>query len=124
MIEDPINPLSYLGFIPFVPALLSDLSKIALKAADGVSIWNPTRKHFKNAGGNWAKFNTDDVGQIRNMVQEILRSENSIFKANPQSPNTFRVEGDLGREVGTKGQTKIRVILGEDGGIITAFPIN
>ena len=43
---------------------------------------------------------------------------------NPNHPNdTFRVVSDLGREVGTKGQTRIRSVLSIDGRVINAFPV-
>jgi exosome complex RNA-binding protein Rrp4 len=38
--------------------------------------------------------------------------------------DSFRVVTDLGREVGSKGQTSVRVIVGNNGKIWNAFPVN
>lgn len=40
------------------------------------------------------------------------------------SPDSYRIEVDLGEVIGTKGQTGIRVIVADDGKIINALPIN
>jgi len=73
--------------------------------------------------GNYAKFKTTDVSTARKWVQEGLRSKNAVFKANPNLAETFRVEVNMGRVIGTKGQKVIRIIVGNDGKVINAFPI-
>ncbi|WP_176700584.1 hypothetical protein [Gilliamella sp. App4-10] len=37
---------------------------------------------------------------------------------------SFRVVVDMGRQIDTKEQTKIKVIIGNDGKIWNAFPVN
>ena len=81
-------------------------------------------KHLASASGNQAKFDTDDISEAQSWVAEGLKSGDSQVVPNPNHPNdTFRVVSDLGREVGTKGQTRIRSVLSIDGRVINAFPV-
>ena len=43
---------------------------------------------------------------------------------NPNLDGTFRIIADAGKVIGVRGQTKIRIIVGEDGKVINAFPVN
>lgn len=54
---------------------------------------------------------------------EALRSPNASFMANDVD-NSFRVVTDLGRGVGSKGQTFLRIIIGDNGKLWNAFPVN
>ena len=45
-------------------------------------------------------------------------SPNAQFLSNPNLTNTFRVHTNLGRVIGTKEQTTVRVIVGFDGKVI------
>lgn len=69
--------------------------------------------------GNLQQISVDDVN---NIVKEGLRSSNAQFLPNNQ-PNSYKVITDLGRSIGTKGETKIQVIVGADGKIWTSYPI-
>ncbi len=46
-----------------------------------------------------------------------------IFKINDSEKLSFRFEVNLGKKIGTKGETKIRIVIGYDGKIWTAFPV-
>ena len=94
----------------------------AASSPDDIFIKN---KHLAGAPGNQAKFDTDDISEAQSWVAEGLKSGNSHTMPNPSHPNdTFRVVSDLGREVGTKGQTRIRSVVSMDGRVINAFPVN
>jgi hypothetical protein len=62
------------------------------------------------------RFNINNVSEIRKIVKEALNSPNASFIPN-NIEGSFRVVVDMGRPIGTKGQTKIRVIIGNDGKI-------
>lgn len=57
------------------------------------------------------------------LVKDALSSPSALFLPNNQ-PGSFRVVVDLGKPIGTKGQTSVRIIVGEDGKISSAYPVN
>ncbi|WP_445671299.1 hypothetical protein [Paenibacillus sp. FSL R5-0475] len=59
---------------------------------------------------------------VNNIVKEGLKYSNAQFLPNNQ-PNYYKVIMDLGKSIGTKGETKIQVIVGADGKIWTSYPI-
>src|ERR1700740_3082764 len=73
------------------------------------------------AGGNWAKFASDVDPKA--VVREALTSPNAQFLPNGTDPNSFRVVTDLGRVVGSKGETVVRVVVDFSGKIWTALPV-
>jgi len=75
-----------------------------------------------DAGGRWQKFVTTDNGQVNTWVQEGLCSVNAKFLPNNQEAS-YKIITDLGKTIGTKGETKIQVIIGADGKIWTAYPV-
>lgn len=75
-----------------------------------------------SAGGNYREFATDSVDDVNNMVKEGFKYSNAQFLPNNQ-PNSYKVIMDLGKSIGTKGETKIQVIVGADGKIWTSYPI-
>ncbi|WP_041620431.1 RHS repeat-associated core domain-containing protein [Stanieria cyanosphaera] len=103
---------------------LAEASDAANQAADNVDNWTPKNKHLQSTTAKRAaKFNTDDVNDVRDIVQEALRSPDAQFFPN-NTDGSVRVVTDLKRPIGTKGQTKVRVIIGNDGEIWNAFPVN
>ncbi|ATW24938.1 hypothetical protein [Candidatus Formimonas warabiya] len=103
-------------------SVLKKASEAAYKAADNIDSFTVSNKHLYGAGGNWNKFNTNDANKVNRIIKEALESQNAQFLPNNQ-PNSFKIEVDLGRSIGAKGETKVRVIIGDDGKIWTAFPI-
>ena len=102
-------------------SILDDASRAAFEAADNVGSFTVKSKHLPGAGGTYNKF---DYGVDPNAaIREALTSDSALFLPNPNLPNTFRVVADLGRPIGTNGQTSIRVIVGLDGQVINAFPV-
>lgn len=80
-------------------------------------------KHLSTFGGNYAKFATADKAEAQSWVAEALTSDRAVFRSNGLD-GTFKVETDMARAIGTKGQTGIRVIVAYDGRVINAFPFN
>lgn len=106
-------------------SLLSEASESAFNAANNISTWIPKNKHILGGGSqSKARFNTNNTDEIRDIVESVLRSPNARFLPNPNLPGTFRVVGSLEREIGVKGQKNIRIIVGSDGKVINAFPVN
>jgi hypothetical protein len=104
---------------------LQEASDAAFQAADDIGSWTPKNKHLlSGVSQSKARFGTDDVEQVRSLVQEALRSPEAQFQVNPNLPDTFRVVTDLGRSIGVKGQEIIRAVVGFDGKVINAFPVH
>ena len=102
---------------------LANSSNTAFGAADNIAAWIPKDKHLLDSTAKRpAKFNTNSFDDIRSMVAEALNSPSAKFLPNGESADSFRVIADMGREVGTKGQTSIRAAVGNDGKIWTAPP--
>ena len=97
-------------------------SKAAFEAADNIASFTFSAKHSPGAAGTYSKF-ASGVNPYK-AVAEALRSERAVFKTNPGGmADRFRVITNLGRVVGSKGQTSIRVVVSNSGRIITAFPV-
>jgi hypothetical protein len=63
---------------------------------------------------------------INGSVAEGLRSPNASFLPNSgpgAAPESFIVRTDLGRTIGTKGQTVVKIVVSNDGRVITAYPV-
>ncbi|WP_024550140.1 VENN motif pre-toxin domain-containing protein [Siccibacter turicensis] len=100
-------------------------SKTAFNSAkNDVANWTPKDKHMiGTSASRSAQFNTNSLEEIRTLVKDALNSPDALFLPNNQ-PGSFRVVADLGMPIGTKGQTSVRIIVGEDGKIWNAFPVN
>lgn len=110
---------------PKAGSILQKASSAANRAAGSIGKWVPKNKHLLGGGSqSKAKFITDNVGQVRNWVQQALQSPNANFLPNPNIPGTFRVVTDMGQAVGIKGQQWIRAVVGMDGQVINAFPVH
>lgn len=82
--------------------------------------YSPSAKHLAGAGGRWAKFNVGTPNGVRRIVYEALRSPNRVVSI--QADGRYRIVADLGRVIGTKGQTAVRVIMTPVGQIVTSLP--
>ncbi|MFH8709320.1 polymorphic toxin-type HINT domain-containing protein [Streptomyces rubrogriseus] len=98
-------------------------SEAAFKAAENPAGIFVKNKHLSSFEGRYAKFNTADVSEAQSWIAEGLRSRGASFKPNGLD-GTFKMEVDMGRTIGTKGQTGIRIIVANDGRVINAFPFN
>ncbi|MFE3633525.1 hypothetical protein [Streptomyces sp. NPDC059168] len=95
-------------------------SKIAFEAAKTPSKIFVKNKHLSSSVGKWAKFDSDSIPQIQSWVAEALKSKNATFL--PNGETSFKMIVDLGRPIGTKGETGIRIMVGEDGVVFNCFP--
>ena len=79
-------------------------------------------KHLSTAGGKYSKFNLDSSDDILRMVQNGLKGQNVTFGPNT-SAKSWQVIVDMGTQIGTKGQSAVKVIIGYGGKIWTMFPV-
>lgn len=104
---------------------LDDASTAAFRAADNVGDFAVPLKHQPGAGGNWSRF-AEGVDQ-QAAIREALTSDAATFRLNyvnnVASDSSLRVVTDLGRVVGSNGETSLRIVVGSDGRIWTAFPV-
>ena len=103
---------------------LAEASSAAFRAADEVGDWTVSAKHLPGAGGRYNKW-AEGV-DINRSVANALRSEGASFLPNTASGaavDSFVVRTNLGTVIGTKGQTAVKVVVSNDGRIITAYPV-
>jgi hypothetical protein len=100
---------------------LGSASEAAFKAADDPASIFVKDKHLSSFNGRFSMFATADKSQARSWIAEGLRSDRAVFKSNGLA-DTFKVEVDMQKVVGTRGQTGIRIIVANDGRVINAFP--
>ncbi|MDE7395563.1 MAG: hypothetical protein K2M95_05560 [Clostridiales bacterium] len=79
-------------------------------------------RHLKDAGGRYAKFLSNSKDEIVSMTRQGLKSSDVLFKAN-KSAKSWQIIVDMGKAVGTRGETAIRVVVGYGGKIWTMFPV-
>jgi len=103
-------------------SVLREASQAASKAADNVNDFTVSNKHLMDAGRRWQKFNTNSKDLVNQWVEERLRSGDAQFLPNNQE-GSYKIITDLGETIGTKGESKIQIIVGGDGKIWTAYPI-
>jgi hypothetical protein len=99
---------------------LEDASGAAFRAAERVGEFSVPLKHLPDAAGRWAKF--AEGTNPNALIREALSSPYAKFLPNSVE-SSYKVVTDLGRVVGTNGETRLRVIIGQDGKIWTAFPV-
>ena len=105
-----------------IEGLSQSLSQALAKAAQNAKSFKIPLKHMAGAAGRYAKF---AAGVAPNaLIEEALQSPNAVISSNPGSGNSFTVVTDLGKTTGTQGQTAIKAIVGSDGKIWTAYPVN
>jgi hypothetical protein len=101
---------------------IAEASEAAFKAAADPSKIFVKNKHLASFGGNIAKFNSNDIPEVQRWVAEGLRSDRAVFL--PAKDGSFQIMVDMGRQVGTKGQTGIRVMVDFEGNVFNAFSVN
>jgi len=71
------------------------------------------------AAGRWAKF---APGVNPNAVlREALISPRALIL--PNDASSFKVVTNLGRVIGSKGETAVRVVVDSNGHVVTWFPV-
>lgn len=106
-------------------ALVSAFGKIALnEAKKKLPNLVVKSKHLSDSTSTWAKFNTTSQATSKNWIKEALEKASiSDFEINDDDKLSFKFDVNLGKKIGTKGETKIRIVIGYDGMIWTAFPV-
>ena len=95
-------------------------SKAAIKASKSVSKWKIKNKHLSNAKGNFQKFSSTNKSQIRQWVSDALKSPDAVFYPDGDD---YYILTNMGKKIGTKGETIIKVCFKKNGFIKTAFPV-
>ncbi|GAA1194215.1 hypothetical protein [Prauserella alba] len=80
-------------------------------------------KHLASSGIRGGKFAADDIAEAPELAAQGLRSDGVQFLPN-QVDDTFRAIVPVSWVVRTRGETKIRVIVTNDGRVINAFSVN
>lgn len=85
-------------------------------------------KHLSTTGGNGQKFLGSSKIEAEEILKDAMRTgsiksivDNGLTRKGVQS---FEITINAGKPVGTRGETFIRIILAEDGGMLSAFPVN
>ncbi|PAF22762.1 hypothetical protein CHH49_04030 [Terribacillus saccharophilus] len=105
--------------------LIKSFSGKAISAAvKKVASWSVKDKHLTSTGGKYAKFNTSSKSQVRTWVKEGLGKSFVSIDVNKNDKLSFVIVTNLKKKIGTKGQTKIKIVIGHDGKIWTAYPVN
>jgi RHS repeat-associated protein len=99
---------------------LGTASGAAYAAAQNANKFTVPLKHLANSAGRWAKFAQGvDPQQV---IREALSSPNAQFLPNSESSSSFVVVTNLGRTIGSKGETSVKVVVDYTGNIWTAYP--
>jgi len=101
-------------------SVLARASTAALKAASQANKFVVPLKHLSSSAGRYSKFAASVNPQA--LVREALQSNAAKFFPN-SSGGSHIVITDLGRAIGSKGQTSLKVVFDEIGNIWTAYPI-
>ena len=105
-----------------IEGLDASLAQALEEATENAKTFKVPLKHMAGAAGRYAKFAAGvDANAV---IEEALSSSKATVSSNPGSANSFTVVTDLGRTVGSQGQTAVKVIVGSDGKIWTAYPVN
>jgi hypothetical protein len=100
-------------------SMLARASEAALRAAGRADDFALGAKHAAGAGGRWAKF-AEGVNPNAALREALSAPGARIL---PNDANSFRVVTDLGRVVGSRGETGIRAVVDFEGRVVTWFPV-
>lgn len=92
---------------------------VRLLAAGRVFAFRVPLKHLPTAGGNWAKFAPGANPHFT--IWRALLSFGTKPVAN--SATSYKLIVNVGRVIGTKGQTRIKIIFDRFGKIWTSYPV-
>ena len=84
-------------------------------------------KHLSSTSGNGAKFLATTKAEAENILKEALKKGDIISIADNgltrQGNLSYQIIVDAGKEIGTKGEVLIKIILSQDCGMISAYPV-
>lgn len=108
---------------------LDDIFKSGQKALDNFDIDSAyvKPKHLSTSGGNGAKFLGDSKDAAEEILQNAMKNgtvksinDNGLTKLGQQS---YEIIIDAGQKVGTKGEKLIKIVISDDGGMLSAYPV-
>lgn len=121
--EDAVEGLSLAmrgtGAITHEASLLARASEAAERAAGRVGEFTLGAKHAAGAGGRWAKF-AEGV-DANAALREALSAPGA--RISPNDGTSFKVVAELGRVVGSRGETGVRAVVDYEGHVVTWFPV-
>ncbi|WP_171717202.1 RHS repeat domain-containing protein [Paenibacillus phytohabitans] len=84
-------------------------------------------KHLSTTGGNGAKFLGNTKAEAEAILKDVMKNgqvknviDNGLTKQGNQS---YEIVIAAGKTIGTRGETLLKIILSEDGAMLTAYPI-
>ncbi len=84
-------------------------------------------KHLSTTGGNGQKFLGDSKAAAESILKDAMQNgavksitDNGLTKAGNVS---YEIIIDAGKTVGTRGETMLKVVISEDGGMLSSYPI-
>ncbi|MDR4938255.1 LXG domain-containing protein [Rossellomorea marisflavi] len=110
-------------------SVADDIFKQGKKVVDKFNIEDAyvKPKHLSTTKGNGAKFLGDSKGAAEQILKDSMKNgkvqsitDNGLTKMGKQS---YSVTIDAGKTIGTRGENLIKVVLSEDGGMLSAYPI-
>jgi hypothetical protein len=85
-------------------------------------------KHLETSGGNGAKFIGGNKPAAEIILKDAMKNgkivsviDNGLSSGGNKS---YQLTIDAGKVIGTRGETFIRIVLSDDGGMLSAFPVN
>ncbi|WP_052520346.1 hypothetical protein [Aneurinibacillus migulanus] len=83
-------------------------------------------KHLSTSGGKSAKFLGASKSEAETILKDAMRKGNIVEVLDnglsAQGNQTYVVIINAGEEVGTRGETLIKLVLSDDGGMLSAYP--
>lgn len=84
-------------------------------------------KRLAATGGNGAKFLGETKEEAKALLKDIIQNgtvktitDNGLTSMGNES---YEIIIDTGKQIGTKGETLLKIVLSEDGGMLSAYPI-
>lgn len=84
-------------------------------------------KHLSTTGGSGQKFLGNSKVDAEAILKDAIKngtvksvSDNGLTKAGNAS---YEIIIDTGKTIGTRGETLVKIVLSEDGGMLSAYPI-
>nr|WP_307850175.1 RHS repeat-associated core domain-containing protein [Saccharopolyspora sp. HNM0986] len=122
-VANPSGLIDPLGLQSCTGIGLEQASSLAFKAAEKPHEIFIKNKHLSDFGGRYRKFDTTDPQVAQQWVADGLKTPDAIFKPNQGDPDSFQVFADLGRSIGTKGESTVKILVNSDGEVFNAFPV-
>ncbi|WP_218086617.1 hypothetical protein, partial [Listeria monocytogenes] len=109
-------------------SVVDDIFKQGKKVVDKFNIDDAyvKPKHLSTTKGNGAKFLGDSKAEAEVVLKDAMK--NGTIKEivdgglSAQGNKKYEIIIDAGKKVGTKGESWVKIVLSEDGGMLSAYP--